>query len=678
VVVEPLRGLRAAAAGLLMQAPDGGELRVAPAVSALSTAEGMATVSFLLELAGDSLAASAPPAANTAPSGAADASEPEPLRLELYAYLLGAGGAVLGHAGSTMQIDVDQASPLLSDGGLRIAGTLQATDAAPPDRLRLLLLDPVTNRHGLGTVALGSAGGTGGALLLPAPSFPSTGVWWLVHLGHDQQIADQAARPVLIPGLQYSVTLAVDSLRMPTSSLRGLRTTLRPLRATERTSERTTERTPERGNPRGAPRDITLPTSPSRSPNEGHTLQLEVPRDVRPGPYRLTISFNQERTAWTTLPIEVWVAPRDLEPEAATLSWPDLLRLGSDPAAGPNATAASGRKLDARTASYLRALTLANTDSAASLEGLLEPFSVAGNDLDKQRDVLTSMARAVVRMVRDSGSSQSTAWQLLVPLIEHHHRAFLRGYTDGRGTAGQNQLDVVDTLARLFPAGNIESEGRGLIADALVVAARDCESFGLLQRSERLLTVALEVDESHGTAGQMLAFSRERRGDVPGAIAAYEILHRRDPRNREVRLRLAALEQRGGRPRDAERLARELIGERTGDWIEQLAMEIRGSIALGEDDIAGAVVLLRQAVAEHSDNQRLRILYALALDRSNRQRQADVLLSQAEVLEPSGPSPRFRYAQPALPGIVDSERRLASALPLLRAKMIETASEQQP
>ena len=286
-----------------------------------------------------------------------------------------------------------------------------------------------------------------------------------------------------------------------------------------------------------------------------------------------------------------------------------------------------------------------------------------------------------MRLVESSDRTPASSWQIVVPLLEHHRRAFLRGYTDGSSSAALNNLDVAEILAGLFPPGGVEQEGRTLIADELALAARDCEHRGMLQRASRLLVAAIEVDEGHRSSLEMLAFSRERSGDLESAAEAVERLLRDDPRNRELRLRQAVLAQRRGRLRQADASARELVSERAGDWIEELALEVRGSIALGRDvdrdestgDASRAVELLRTAAAEHPDNQRLRILYALALDRSSRQDESDAVLAQAEMLEPSGPSPRYRYAQPTASGVADSQRRLASALPVLRAQLVEAA-----
>jgi hypothetical protein len=443
---------------------------------------------------------------------------------------------------------------------------------------------------------------------------------------------------------------------------RNLRAVLRPARANDHT----------------LPQQTLLQASVRQTPDAARTVELEVPRDQRPGSYRLEVTFDHERAAVATLPIEVWIATAEMVGDADAVAWPSLLRLDSLPASRPDTAGARVGKNDAQTARYLALLTQAESNEASSLDGLLELLVSADGRTDAPKDAVTAIARGAVRLVEGSDRTPASSWQIVVPLLDHHRRAFVRGFVDGRSSAALNNLDVAEILAHLFSPGGVEQEGRTLIADALALAARDCEHRGMPDRAARLLLAAIEVDAGHRGSLEMLAFGRERSGDLDGAAEAVERLLRDDPRNRELRLRQAVLARRRGRPRQADASARELVAERAGDWIEELALEIRGSIALDQDypsdGTSPAVELLRSAAADHPDNQRLRILYALALDRSNRRDESDAVLAQAERLEPSGPSPRYRYAQPAASGIADSQRRLTSALPLLRAQLVEAAA----
>jgi Flp pilus assembly protein TadD len=712
LAAEPLRGLRAAAAGLLLQAPDGGALPVAPLLVGLEAGAGNGlgsldsgetgktlTAFFLLEVDGDALGASA----STEASGeAADVRRVE--RVEIYAYLLGSGGEVLGHRASAVSLAGAASTPALEEGvlrfaGLRISGSLRAEGAAVlPERLRLLVLDPASNRYGLTTLPIDLESAT----RWPPPSFDSEGSWWLVDLGTGitgtagTNAGARSARPVLLAGRRHAFELSpswsVTSARQdaahpgPTRQVAGapdappsrnLRATLRPVRANDRTP----------------PRQTLLEVSTRPTSGLARSVEVEIPRDQPPGAYQLEVTFapeqdlehadqeqaDEESAAVATLPIEVWIATPEMV-AAGVVAWPALLRLDSAPTSRTDTAGVPVGKSDAQTARYLALLTRAESDEASSLEGLLQLLVSAPGRTDAPRDVVSAIARGAVRLVEGSDRTPAVSWQIIVPLLEHHRRAFLRGYADGGSTAALNSLDVAEMLALLFSPGGVEQEGRTLIADVLALSARDCEHRGMLQVASRLLLAAIEVDAGHRSSLEMLAFDRERSGDLEGAAETVQQLLRDDPRNRELRLRQAVLAQRRGRLRQADASARELVAERAGDWIEQLALEIRGSIALGREDASGddsrAVELLRTATAEHPGNQRLRILYALALDRSNRQDEADRVLSRAETLEPSGPSPRYRYAQPAGSGITDSQRRLTAALPLLRAQLVEAATRE--
>jgi Flp pilus assembly protein TadD len=677
LAAEPLRGLRAAAAGLLLQAPDGGALPVAPLLVGIDVERDVLgvpdevssdtsgspeprralIVSFLLEVAGDALAAGAPTDAGEAAA--------ENRRVEIYAYLLGSGGEVLGHRASVISLAGLAPGPASEEGveeGLRIAGSLRAEiERTQPDRLRLLVLDPASNRHGLASVPIDLRT----AALWPPPSFASEGAWRVVDLGARDIVGARSARPVLFAGRRHAFDLSPsesDGAARQASDeppRRNLRVALRPARENDRT----------------LPRHTLLETSARRTPGPAQTVDVELPGNQPPGAYQLEVTFDQEGAAVATRPIEVWIAAEMLA-EAEALAWPSLLRLDSLPTSRTDTTDARGPRADAQTARYFAHLIQADSNEASSLDGLLELLTVPGGSTEASRRVLTAIARGAVRLVEDSDRVRTSSWEIVVPLLEHHRRAFLRGSSGGRSMAALNNLDAAEILARLFPPGDLELEGRTLIADALALGARDCEVLGLTQRTSRLLLAALEVDPGHRSSLELLAIHRERSGDLAGAVEAVERLLRDDPRNRELRLRQAVLAHRRGRLRTADARARDLVAERAGDWIEELALEIRGSIALGQGDVSAAVGLLRNAAAEHPDNQRLRILYASALERSGGQVASDAVLSQAELLEPVGPSPRYRYAQPVASGIVDSQRRLAAALPLLRAQLVAAATRQ--
>lgn len=153
---------------------------------------------------------------------------------------------------------------------------------------------------------------------------------------------------------------------------------------------------------------------------------------------------------------------------------------------------------------------------------------------------------------------------------------------------------------------------------------------------------ALEKDEANGVGWYLLAIARERAGDFPNSIKAYEAALQLIPEHADVANDLGRLACRMGMPVQAEKLFRHYIAHAPGkvDGINNLASAIREQ---GRSD--DAVDLLKNALAEHPESPLLWNTLGTIMNERADLENAAIFFGEACRLDPKFPKARYNLSQ---------------------------------
>ena len=111
-----------------------------------------------------------------------------------------------------------------------------------------------------------------------------------------------------------------------------------------------------------------------------------------------------------------------------------------------------------------------------------------------------------------------------------------------------------------------------------------------------MLRRVLNLDASNETALLYLGASAERTSDYPMAIEYFDQLVTAYPHHGQARLRLAVNLLRDGRKRIARRHLESLVEGQHRSWILSLGFQELARLMLRDNDLEGAITLLRQAI----------------------------------------------------------------------------------
>ena len=226
-------------------------------------------------------------------------------------------------------------------------------------------------------------------------------------------------------------------------------------------------------------------------------------------------------------------------------------------------------------------------------------------------------------------------------------------------------ITYAEQLARLKPENGF-SEG------LLVNLAADLAQTGASTAARDLLEQTLRLSPDYRPAMLSLGFSYERSAEYLDATFKYQRLVDTYPEFDEGRLRLSINLIRIGQNMEGEKLLRGLLQDGARPWVEAVAAQELVRLLVDNGRGSEAEREVRAALERMPDDQRLWILLAAILERSNRHGEAIEIMVD---LPPAsrGVSPRARYAEwPAL-GVKASQAHLtalaAEADPALKAAL---------
>jgi Tfp pilus assembly protein PilF len=664
---RPLRGLQGPIATLLTTGKEGGGLPVAALAVPLTVlagepigekpADGRFSVPLFVEIEGSSLLSQ---------------WHSDSQRIEIYAYAMGADGAVYDFLAQGLTVNLRQWGEAILDGGIKFVGLVSMPAGA--GSVRVLVVDPDTLRYSLRVLPVNVPAADGGPLLLQPLFSDPRGRWVL---------ARQAQETAEIPDL--SPLLVDEGWGLPSSL---------PLLSAGRT-----RRIEVLG--RGLPAD---PTVTLRIRTEfGKTVQ-EIPgrvvgrtRTSGSAPERLDVDVDLPKleTGRYRASIAVKDGPETPEltvlylGESATdqnLLWAQLRRLsGEAPPApageAPPATASAvpeaqgkGRKRNAEIERMARQgyeEAIRSLASGSPVEQVVERLATVETGLYHQVPQQADAIREVeIESARRFGKGEAEA---LLPIALLHAELY-RKLRDGREylLAENARRTSADLVAAYAERGGSAT----LAAQALLSLAADLLVSGVQGASRDLLGRALKLDSRSEAAGLFLAASYERDGDYPKAEEILEGLARSHPESFETRLRLAVNLDRIGRTAEARQTFQKMIAEPGPEWVRTIAYQEMVRIHLRDKRPADAVTLLRQAVARLPGEPQLAVQLAYLLDRQGAAADARQILDRLCPV-PSGPtgangSPRHRYGQwPA--AALDEARRSLAQQSLLRLAALSRA-----
>jgi Flp pilus assembly protein TadD len=658
--LEPRIGLPPSAAALLLQGADGGALDFA-AIAHPAPAGGTARRETLtLEVAGAALR----------PAPAADAETLAALELEVYAYVMSRAGAVLGHAGWRLAVPSAAWDERPSARGVRLVGGVEwaldgepAAEPAPGVVLRVLVLDPASRRHGLITLPVTGGGGGGGEVALPPLRFPASGEWITLAAtgwedpGVTPRPVRHAGETISFPlddrgGEPVAATRPGSLWEPPQASLddRGGEPVAATLRGVELVLTRDDR--------------VANRVAVNLREREGGAVEAvaTLPGELPAGRYRVRLDSGPHRSAGH----ELWVLP----PRAAGgpegfASWTEVAWSVSGDVVSPRREAdrgdpASGR-LARRQREVLATLAERGREAAVGEQTRLIHDALDGPGLER-------LLRAQVAVARDLvAGADATPPEVLVPWLDLHRLGYEIGLRAGDQGAIVGHRQGAAEVAAVLAAASPSPETRRLAADALVALAAAADPTATFGPSRLLLEQALGLDPDHLAARRLLAFARERRGELRSALAALEPVGERARDDREVRLHLATLRLRTGRVEAGEAVARALLAERRRDWVEAGAAVLVATSLLERGAGREALEVIRGASSAQPEDQRLQLVHAFVLDRLGRGGEALRLLERLTVPERHVASAERRYAEPAIRTTGAGLSRLEAAMPPLTA-----------
>lgn len=648
---RPLRGLQGPIATLLTTGQEGGGLPMAAlAVPAGEQGpDGRFAVPLLVEIEGNGLLAD---------------RRGNVQRIEIYAYAMGADGAVHDFLAQGLRLDLSRIGEAVLDGGLKFVGTV----AMPPGAgsLRVLAVDPDTLRYSLRVLPLTVPSAESGPLLLQPLFSDPRGHWVLARQGGAS--LETSLPPLLVDegwGLPSSLPLLAGG-RTRRVALLGRNLPAEPAVALEIRTElgKTVQQIPGRV----AERSRTSGPAPERLACDFDLPKLET------GRYRAVLSVAGAGARLETPELTVlYLGESPLDKE---LVWAQLRRLGGETAApAPQASVAEVPKGRRRNAELERIARQGYEDALRALG--------SGSPLDQ---VVARLAEVETGIYRQGSSAAAddlrqveleTAERLarsdpesLLPLAVLHAELY-RNLRERKEyflaeNARRTSAELADAYAKRGGSETVASQ-------ALLTLAADLLASGVQGASRELLDRALALDGRNAAVGLFLAASHERDGDYARTVEVLRQVVQSHPDGGEAWLRLAVNLDRTGRTAEAQEVLRRLIAEPGPEWIRTVAYQELVRLHLRQDRNRDAVALLRQAVARLPGQPQLAVQLAFLLDRQGRAAEAREILDRVRPRsERTAGSPRHLYGQWPV-GALEAARRSLTQQSLLRLAALSRA-----
>lgn len=623
---RPLRGLQGPIATLLTTGQEGGGLPMAAlAVPAgVPDGKGRFAVPLLVEIEGNGLLSGRKPGT-------------EVQRVEIYAYAMGADGAVHDHLAQGLSLDLAQVGEAVLDGGVKFVGTVAMPAGA--GSVRVLVVEPDTLRYSLRVLSLNVP-----SPLLP-PLFSDPRGRWVLARPAESEGLDRSLAPLLVDegwGLPSSLPLLAGG-RKRRVTLLGRELPAEPAVTLEIRTE-------------AGKQILALPGSVAERSKASGLERLVCDFDLpslETGRYRASLLMGGMKTPELTV---LYLSDNPLAEEPV---WAQLRRLGGESA--PPAVAMEAPKGRWRSAELER---LARQGYEEALRGL-----ASGTPIDQVVSRLGDLEAELLRRSPQSAEALrevelETAQllargdpEVLLPLALLHAELY-------RSLRERKELYLAESARRTsadLAAAYAERGGsESVAAQALLSLAADLLASGVQSASRSLLDRALALDGRNEAVGLFLAASAERDGDYPRAVGVLERLVQAHPESAEARLRLGVNLDRVGRTAQAREVLQRLASESVPEWIQTVAFQELVRLHLRDGRQDRAVALLRQAVARLPEQTQLAVQLAYLLERQGSASAAREILAGVKPRpHATTGSPRHRYGQWPTAALDEVRRSLA-------------------
>ncbi|MCU0233666.1 MAG: tetratricopeptide repeat protein [Thermoanaerobaculales bacterium] len=641
VPTSSLGGIEPRGAALLLSGQRGGEVPGAVLWTLAGDAgeAGEAAIVVLVEVDGRELLAG---------------SDPSEAPVEIYGYLVDNAGAVAGHLEEGLLVSRRELADRISRGGLKFVAGL----TAPPGlySLRVLVRNLATRRFFLARQELDLRPAEAVGLRLLPPLVAEPGAGWVVAAAPAVDPARLLAAlplrgrwPSAFPGWPSAEPLELVLATSPLGDGHSLSAQLLDRSGT-------------------AILDPEVAVGAELSPAGGlasHAARVAVP-DLPPGEYRLALSLTDRDSGEAvshSLPVVIHDRPQALawtDPEAPRAAVPAAPPVR---AAAATSTEIEDARLRAAYESALRRWAAGDAVAARRELSELERTVVGAPSTRSWRRLFNLEQLAVLALAERRPAAVMGAAML--------HRDMHPWYMARRETdLAEHSWQLAAMIARVAGSITVWRPPAGFSECLLLDLASRLAAIGQWRGTRRALEVAAEVAPGSAAAWLGLGALHERTGDPDEAASALERLLRDHPGHPEGRLRLAVNRARLGSERAAEELMRGLLEPGTPLWIRTLAYQELCGLLIASNRSEQAVALVREAVAQIPDNQRLRILEVYALDSAGRSRESAAAVARLEgSVSQASTSPRYRYSRwPDLDGervratLAEAERAGRAAL----------------
>lgn len=613
----PLDGVSARGAALLLSGLTGGEVRGATTwtVADGPSAAADAMVLFVVEVDGGSLLAG---------------SAGERIRLELYGYLVDDAGAVVRHFAEGVVVDAAAHVAAVAGGGLKFIGTIEVPSGLYS--FRVVVRNRQTGEFFLSRQDIQIPQRDAVEPFLLPPLIADRSPNWAVTLQHG---LDVATTERLFPGIS-----AWPSARPVWDSTQPLDMVVGCPGATERYGA--SVRLLDAAGFTVGERSVALGERILSTGLADYYRVTVPPPDLPAGAYRLVIELADVDSGQSV----TYSMNLDVHRGGASTSWAMLDVQGEAPATHRPTASERLKKSEIRkrevVSGYANALGLLAAGNA-----------VAGRQALADVEVRVTATRSPQRIKHLQAVEIRKALQLAekdpntILAVTLFHRDMYRWYAARRRTAlashsWQVVTGVMDQVARVQDGLPMDGFREAVLLDQASDLAREGDIAG----ARRLLEELVGIAPQNPQARLGLAALCERTGDPATAVENLQALLEHSPDHAEARLRLAVNQLRVGDRRTAEGHLRTLLAGQAPLWIRTLAYQELGRSLVDRGRVGEGERLLHSALDEIPRNQRLRLLYAYALDLQQRPWDATRVIEELDSLGGQyTTSPRLLYAQ---------------------------------
>lgn len=631
-------GLRAEVAALIMSGQSGGPLPIEVLSLPLRTEGEKARLPLTVEVAWDPLLA-----------GHAE----DPLKLEIFAYALTPSGGLRGSMMQSFEIDTER---LTDDqrgrGGLKFSGELQIEPGTYS--LRVLARNPISGDLGLRLMDLDVP--TEQAWLSPMLVDSDSAGWQALRQAYDQGRSPgpvtfldtlPEAKPVLTSRERIPFRILASRLDAVPSEL--------VIETVDYDGQLLSELAAEIEH-------LSEPTQHGVRQITGH-----FQADLSPGEHRLRVRLQGDMgesirspvlPALVSSAVDGGISWATLQPAGLTTTASSEQRRGSDRQASDSKTPRRNIKTDAMVAGYRKVLDhLASGEVRKASRALYE---LEDAELQRGFDILEALRSVEIETaVKIAGADP----EALAPLLLLHHGQYRKMRQRRLPLLSTHSRTVTLQLIELFLQRSKTPESQKLAVSLMASLGSEARQAGMIRLSENMLRRVLNLDASNETALLYLGASAERTSEYSMAVEYFEQLVEAYPHHGQARLRLAVNLLREGRKRVARRHLENLVEGQHRNWILSLGYQELARLMLRDNDLDGAITLLRQGIERVPVDEKLYMQLAFALDADQQDEEMVKVLQAMELrARTHQESTRHRYTQWPVEALRATQERIESQL----------------